>query len=71
MTVSEIEARGGRAHKLKGAGVTMYPEIGIDVDKPRDLQFAQAILSSGRPACSFNFMTTTVDKPYLPGRYFF
>ena len=45
LTVSEIEARVEELIKLKGAGVvTMYPEIGIDVDKPSDLQFAQAIL---------------------------
>jgi|SRR5690554_1336012 GTP:adenosylcobinamide-phosphate guanylyltransferase len=45
LTVSEIEVRVEELIKLKGAGVvSLYPEIGIDVDKPSDLQFARAIL---------------------------
>lgn len=45
LTVSEIEVRVEELIKLKGAGiVSLHPEIGIDVDKPSDLQFARAIL---------------------------
>lgn len=45
LTVSEIEARVEQILKIKGAGVvSLYPEIGIDVDKPSDLELARAVL---------------------------
>lgn len=46
LTVAEIEGRVEEILKIKGAGiVSFFPEIGIDVDKPSDLELAQALLS--------------------------
>ena len=50
LTVAEVEVRVEELIKLKGAGVvSLYPEIGIDVDKPSDLQFARAVLEQRAP----------------------
>lgn len=52
LTVAEVEVRVEELIKLKGAGViSLHPEIGIDVDKPSDLQFARAVLEQ-RATCS-------------------
>ena len=46
LTVAEIETRVEQILKLKGVGITsLYPEIGIDVDKPSDLKLVQSILN--------------------------
>ena len=48
--MAEVEVRVEELIKLKGAGVvSLYPEIGIDVDKPSDLQFARAVLEQRAP----------------------
>lgn len=45
LTIAEIEVRVEQILKLKVAGITsLYPEIGIDVDKPSDLKLVQSIL---------------------------
>jgi len=50
LTVTEIELRVEEILKIKGTGiVSLYPEIGIDVDKPSDLQFARAVLEGKKP----------------------
>lgn len=50
LTVAEIEMRVEELLKLKGAGVvSLHPEIGIDVDKPSDLKFAQTVLEKRDP----------------------
>ncbi len=50
LTVPEVERRVEEILKIKGAGiVSLYPEIGIDVDKPSDLQLVRAVLESKEP----------------------
>jgi len=45
LRVAEIEARVEEILQVRGAGIlSLYPEIGVDVDKPRDLALARAIL---------------------------
>jgi|SRR5690554_468449 len=45
LTVAEIEERVGEILGFKGAGIiSNYPEVGIDVDKPSDLELAKTIL---------------------------
>ncbi|NLY91488.1 MAG: NTP transferase domain-containing protein [Firmicutes bacterium] len=45
LQVAEIEARVEEILQVRGAGIlSMYPEIGVDVDKPSDLLLARAIL---------------------------
>ena len=45
LRVAEIEARVEEILQVRGAGIlSMYPEIGVDVDKPSDLLLARAIL---------------------------
>lgn len=47
LSIEEIEKRVGRLLNLNGACViSPYPEVGIDVDKPSDLELARRILSS-------------------------
>jgi len=46
LEVAEIEARVEEILGMKGAGVlSLYPEIGVDVDKPSDLALARALLT--------------------------
>ncbi|HBR33284.1 MAG TPA: hypothetical protein DD734_01515, partial [Firmicutes bacterium] len=46
LKVAEIEARVEEILGMKGAGVlSLYPEIGVDVDKPSDLALARALLT--------------------------
>ncbi|HBG17165.1 MAG TPA: hypothetical protein DDW93_10325 [Firmicutes bacterium] len=45
LRVTEIESRVEEIVKVKGAGViSLFPEIGVDVDKPSDLELVRAIL---------------------------
>lgn len=45
LSVAEIEARVEDILKMKGAGIcSLYPEIGVDVDKPSDLYLARGLL---------------------------
>lgn len=45
--VGEIESRVEEILKLKGAGiVSLYPEIGVDVDKASDLELVRSILQT-------------------------
>lgn len=45
LRVAEIEARVEEILKVKGVGVrSLYPEIGVDVDKPSDLSLARVLL---------------------------
>jgi GTP:adenosylcobinamide-phosphate guanylyltransferase len=45
LSIKEIEARVERNMGFKGVGiVSPYPEVGIDVDKPSDLELALAVL---------------------------
>ena len=47
LTVGEIERRVERILHLRGAGiVSPYPEVGIDVDKPSDLELARKALAN-------------------------
>ncbi len=47
LEVGEIEARVEEILNLKGAGiVSLYPEIGVDVDKPSDLELVRSILAA-------------------------
>jgi len=46
--IEEIEARVGAIFNVKGAGIrSLYPEIGVDVDKPSDLSLARTLLGKG------------------------
>jgi hypothetical protein len=46
LEVAEIEARVEEILGMKGAGIlSLYPEIGVDVDKPSDLNLARALLA--------------------------
>jgi hypothetical protein len=46
LEVTEIEARVEEILGMKGAGIlSLYPEIGVDVDKPSDLALARALLA--------------------------
>lgn len=46
LTVAEIEHRVGEILQLRAAGVASpYPEVGIDVDKPSDLELARKALA--------------------------
>lgn len=46
LTVSSLEAGAGRALGAKVKAVTTdYPELGVDVDKPEDLQLAETYLA--------------------------
>lgn len=45
LSVAEIEKRVGEILGFTGAGiVSQYPEVGVDVDKPSDLELAKAFL---------------------------
>lgn len=45
LSVDEIEARVRTIFNVQGAGIrSLYPEIGVDVDKPNDLFLARALL---------------------------
>lgn len=47
LEVEEIESRVEEILNLKGAGiVSLYPEIGVDVDKPSDLELVRSILAT-------------------------
>lgn len=47
LTLSQLEARASSFFGIRGAVIICpYPEIGVDVDKPSDLQLAIAALSS-------------------------
>ncbi|HHT06808.1 MAG TPA: NTP transferase domain-containing protein [Hydrogenispora sp.] len=46
--IGEIEARVGAIFNVNGAGIrSLYPEIGVDVDKPSDLSLARGLLGKG------------------------
>lgn len=46
LRVAEIEARVEEILQVRGAGIlSLYPEIGVDVDKPSDLLLARSILA--------------------------
>lgn len=47
LTIKQIEARVSKMLKFKAAGViSLFPEVGIDVDKPSDLQLVNKVLSN-------------------------
>lgn len=49
LTVTEVETRVEEILKIRGVGiVSLYPEIGIDVDKPSDLQLVRTVLEGKR-----------------------
>ncbi|NLC52816.1 MAG: NTP transferase domain-containing protein [Firmicutes bacterium] len=48
LRIEEIEARVAVILNVKGAGIrSLYPEIGVDVDKPSDLALARGLLGKG------------------------
>ncbi len=53
LTLPEIEERVGRILGFQGVAViTPYPEIGIDVDKPSDLELVRRALANGHGGTS-------------------
>jgi molybdopterin-guanine dinucleotide biosynthesis protein A len=49
ITISDIEKRVTKKIKAKAkAIVTPYPEVGVDVDKPEDLELVSELLADGR-----------------------
>lgn len=53
LTLAEVEKRFSELLGVRGVGIiTPYPEIGVDVDKPSDLELARKVLSPFGPISS-------------------
>ncbi|MCL6451655.1 MAG: nucleotidyltransferase family protein [Acetobacteraceae bacterium] len=51
LSVPDLEVKISRLFDLRGVAVFCpYPEIGVDVDKPSDLELAEAVMATAQPA---------------------